>query len=138
MILKPIIYPEYDFLHELKNICIKIPLLQAIKIIPIYAKTNKELCLKKKRKKRKDSPIIQFDGKLASLMSTNIVLEKYVDPGVPLVTISINKFSIPNTLIDLGIAINVMTMENMHNLNIWNIQPTPTLLELENRSKIRP
>jgi hypothetical protein len=31
----------YDLLDELKNVCIKIPLLQAIKDIPIYAKIVK-------------------------------------------------------------------------------------------------
>ena len=36
---------------------------------------------------------------------------KYVDPGIPMVTITINKFSISKTLIDLGEAINVMTLK---------------------------
>jgi len=40
-------------LNELKNICIKIPFLQAIKEIPIFAKEIKELCVKKPRRKRK-------------------------------------------------------------------------------------
>ena len=71
-------------------------------------------------------------------MSTSITMEKYIDLGVPLVTISINSFSIPNTLIDLGATINVMTMETLRNLKIYNIKPTPTILELENRSKVRP
>ena len=39
--------PNYDFLYELRNVCIKIPLLQAIKEIPILAKTIKELSMKK-------------------------------------------------------------------------------------------
>ena len=65
-------------------------------------------------------------------------MEKYIDPGVPLVTISINKFSIPNALIDLGAAINVMTMETLRNLKIYNIRPTPTILELTDRSKVKP
>ena len=71
-------------------------------------------------------------------MSANISIEKYIDPGVPLVTISINKFSIPNTLIDLVAVINVMTMERLYRLNIYNIRPTPTILELANRSKVKP
>ena len=71
-------------------------------------------------------------------MSTNVLVEKYVDPGVPLVTITVNKLPIPNNLIDLGVAINVMTMETMRNLHIWQIQPTPTVLELANWSKIKP
>ena len=70
-------------------------------------------------------------------MSTNISMEKYIDPGVPLVTISINNFSIPNTLIDLGAAINVMAMETLRNLKIYNIRPTPTILELADRSNVK-
>ena len=50
---KPESPSEHDFLDELKNLCIKIPLLQAIKNIPIYAKTIKDLCLKKARRKKK-------------------------------------------------------------------------------------
>ena len=71
-------------------------------------------------------------------MSTNISIEKYIDPGVPLVTIIINRFSIPNTLIDLGATINVMTMETLCNLKIYNIRPTPTILELADKSKVKP
>jgi hypothetical protein len=33
--------PEFDILNELKYICVKIPLLQAIKDIPIYSKVVK-------------------------------------------------------------------------------------------------
>ena len=55
-----------------------------------------------------------------------------------MVAICINNFSIPNTLIDLGVAINVMTMETLRSLNIYNIILTPTILELTDRSKIKP
>lgn len=50
---KKIVLPNYDMLDELKNVCIKIPLLQAIKEIPIFANTNRELSIKKTRKKEK-------------------------------------------------------------------------------------
>jgi hypothetical protein len=125
-------------LNELKNISIKIPLLQAIKDIPIYAKTIKELCNKKTGRKKQDPQTIQVVGKLASLMTTKVISEKYVDPGILIVTIFVNKFSIPNTLIDLGATINVMTMETMQNLHIGNLRPTPMVLELADRSKIKP
>ena len=41
VIEKHVVHPEYDILNELKNICVKIPLLQAIKDIPIYSKVIK-------------------------------------------------------------------------------------------------
>ena len=94
--------------------------------------------MKKSGRKRKEPKIVQVKRQLASLMSTNISIEKYIDPSVPLVTICINNFSIPNNLIDLGSAINVMTMETLRKLNIYNIGPTPTILELTNRSKVKP
>ena len=49
---------EHDFLDELKNVCIKIPLLLAIKNIPIYAKTITDLCLKKVGRKKKEQKIV--------------------------------------------------------------------------------
>ena len=96
-------------------------MLQGIKNIPIYAKIIKDLCLKKVGRKKKEPKIVQVKGQLAILMSTNISMEKYIVLGIPLVTISINKFYIPNTLIDLGAAINVMKMETLRNLKIYNI-----------------
>ena len=53
VIEKPVVHPEYDILNELKNICVKIPLLQAIKDIPIYSKVIKEICIKHLGKKKK-------------------------------------------------------------------------------------
>ena len=38
IIPSPLEHPDFDLLGELKNLCIKIPLLQAIQDIPIYAK----------------------------------------------------------------------------------------------------
>eukprot|EP00253_Pinus_taeda_P035473 PITA_35473 len=114
------------------------PYLERKLKIPIYAKTIKELCIKKTGKKKKDPTTIQVIGKLASLMSTQIIVEKYIDPGIPMVTLSINNFSVPNTLIDLGAAINVMTMETMKNLHLNNIRSTFTILELVDRSKVVP
>lgn len=52
---KQIMLPNYDFLDELKNVCIKIPLLQAIKEISILAKTIKELSIKKPGRKAKET-----------------------------------------------------------------------------------
>ena len=40
---------ENELLGELKNLCVKIPLLQAIKIVPIYNKLIKEKCFKHPR-----------------------------------------------------------------------------------------
>ena len=110
----PMPLPQFDVLDELRNVYVKISLLQAIKDIPIYTKAIKELCIKRPANKRLDSQTIQVIGNLAGLMTNFISMEKYVGPGIPRVTTIIKKILIPNTLIDLGAAINVMTLETMN------------------------
>ena len=63
---------------------------------------------------------------------------KYNDPGNPVVTIDINNVSFPNTLIDLGEAINVMLVHTMKTLQLNHLRPTQTLLELADKSIITP
>ena len=55
---------EFDILNELKNICLKIPLVKAIKYIPIYSKVVKELRIKKLGRKQKDPPTVHKVGGL--------------------------------------------------------------------------
>ena len=114
----------------------KIPLLKSIKDIPIYTKSIKEVCLEKTGKRKKDPPTIHVIGNIAGLMSNIILIEKYVDRGIPIVKITINNFSIPKTLIELGAAINVTPLETIRYLNLQNLQPITTILELVDRSKV--
>jgi len=54
------------------------------------------------------------------------------------VKIHINGIEIPNTLIDIGAAINIMSKQVMDSLRLPNNQFTPTLLQLADRSVIKP
>jgi hypothetical protein len=86
---------------------------------------------------KKDPPTIQVIGKLESLMSTKVTVEKDMDPENPIVTIIINKYPIANTLINLGVAINVMMLETLNQLGLHNLLPTPTVFEFPDRSKVK-
>jgi hypothetical protein len=123
-----------DIEDELRNVCIKIPLLQVIKDIPIYAKIIRDLCIKKPGRKKKEPPLVQVVGKLSEFISK--MPYKYNDPGNPVVTIEINGISLPNTLIDLGAAINVMPFDTMQKLQINKLKPTQTMIELADKSVI--
>lgn len=79
----PIEYPDFDILGELKNICVKIPLLQVIQGIPIYAKNIKELCTKKPKRKKKTTPNVHIVGNLSDLLSGRETLVKYEDRRNP-------------------------------------------------------
>ena len=62
---------EFHFLGELQNIFVKICLLQAMRDVPIYAKTLREYCSKKPGKKSGDLLTIHVMGRLS-----DIILEK--------------------------------------------------------------
>jgi hypothetical protein len=62
-------------------------------------------------------------------MSGKVIMEKYVDPGNHVVIVYINNVPIENTLIDLGVTINVMTVITMEMLQLDGLRPTPTVLE---------
>jgi len=70
-------------------------------------------------------------------MSGQIFVEKYQDPGNPIVSICINDVLFPNTHIDLGSIINIITLQTMEQLQLLNLHPTPTVLELVDRFKIK-
>ena len=97
---KPIVHLEYNILNELKNICIKILVLQDIKDIPIYTKVIMELCIKCSGKKQKDPLTIHVIVEMSKCMTYQSQIAKYTNPGAPVVTIIINNTTIENTLID--------------------------------------
>jgi hypothetical protein len=80
-----------------------------MKDVPIYATTVIDLCLKRPGRKPKDPPTIHVLGKLSDLMLGKDTPVKYDDPGNPVFTVQINQTDLPNTLVDLGAVINVMT-----------------------------
>jgi hypothetical protein len=122
----------------LKNVCVKNSLFQAIKDVPIYAKFVQELYLKKAGRRRKDLPIVQVIGQLVDLMLGKVFTTKYKYFGSPTIDVYINNICIPNTLIDLGVVINVMTRETMEKLKLTNLQQTPIFLQMDNQSIIKP
>lgn len=106
-----------------------IPLLQAIKDVPIYQKIVRDLCVKKPGRKPKDPITIHVMGKLSYLMTCQSLLTKYNDLGNPTLSIYIDETPIPNTLIDLGATINVINKEVFTILGLHGLRKTPTVLE---------
>ena len=50
--------PQFNLLRELKNLYVKIPLLQALHDVPIYARTVWDLCTRKPGRKPRDPPTV--------------------------------------------------------------------------------
>jgi hypothetical protein len=130
---------SFNLLGELQNLHVDIPLLQAIRDVSIYAKTVRDLCIRKPGQKPKDPLTVHVVGDFSELMLGKTPPIKYGDPGNPTVKVKIGQTSIPHVLVDLGVAINIMPIETMQLLQLRiEIRPTPTILELADRSTIKP
>jgi hypothetical protein len=131
--------PSFNLLGELQNLHINIPLLQAIRDVPIYAKTIKYLCIKRPGRTLRDPLTVHVVGDFSELMLGKTPPIKYGDPGNPTVTVQIGQTCIRHVLVDLGVAINIMPIETTQLLQIkTQVRPTPTVLELVDHSTIRP
>jgi hypothetical protein len=131
--------PAFNLLGELQNLYVKIPLLQALRDVPIYARTMRDICVKKPGRKTKDPLTVHVMGDLSALMTGKTPPVKYGDPGHPTVTVQVGKTIIPRVLVDLGAAINIMTLETLQLLQLQDeVRETPTILELADRSIIKP
>eukprot|EP00253_Pinus_taeda_P036019 PITA_36019 len=131
--------PAFNFLGELQNLYVKIPFLQALRDLPIYAITVRDICIKKPGRKAKDLLTVHVMGDLAALMSGKTPPMKYGDPGHPTVIVQVGKTIVSRVLVDLGAAINIMTLETAQLLQLKNvIRETPTILELADHSTIKP
>jgi hypothetical protein len=60
-------------------------------------------------------------GQLVDLVLGKVFTTKYTNPSIPVVDVYIDNICILNTLIDVGDAINLMTMETMEKLKSTNL-----------------
>jgi len=131
--------PAFNLLGELQNLYVKIPLLQALRDVPIYARTVRDICIKKPGRKAKDPLTVHMMGELTALRQRKTPPVKYGDPGHPTITVQVGKTFVYKVLVDLGAAINIMTLETAQLLQLKNfIRETPTILKLADRSTIKP
>jgi len=104
----------------------------------IFTKSIKELSTQGSGRKRKEIKRIQLVRRIANIMMVKTTIQKYLDLGGPLAKTHINRTAIPNTLIDLGETINIMSKQIMDKLKLPNLQYTPTLLQLADKFVIKP
>jgi len=131
--------PTFNLLGELQNLYVKILLLQALRDVPIYARTIRDIWIKKPGRKAKDPLTVHVMGELTALMTEKDPPVKYGDPSHPTVTVQVGKTLVSKVLVDLGAAINIMTLETTQLLQLKNfIRETPTILELADCSTIKP
>ena len=87
MLPKVVGQPQFNLLGESKNIYVKIPLLKSLQDVPIYARTIRDLCTRKRGRKPRDPPTVHVIGKLSTLIMGKTLLDKYDEPRNPTVTV---------------------------------------------------
>ncbi|RDX93217.1 hypothetical protein CR513_24553, partial [Mucuna pruriens] len=125
-----------DLLKLFRKVEINIPLLDAIKQVPKYAKFLKELCIHK-RKKMKGG--VEIEGIVLALAKhEDATVGNYQDPGIFSVPCTIGNYTFIDVMLDLGASINVMPALVYRSLNFGDLEPTRMVIQLANRSIVQP
>ena len=91
-----------NLLDAFKKVTITIPLIDAIKHIPSYAKFLKGICTPHSNPKR-----IQLSETMSSIMMNSLPIKKR-DPGAPIIMSEIGGMSFSRSLVDTGASINIL------------------------------
>ncbi|XP_009629916.1 uncharacterized protein [Nicotiana tomentosiformis] len=123
------------FMEMLKQIQVNIPLIDALKEMPGYAKMMKDLMSHK------------FDFQYLATVTltqtysaivTRPIAEKLSDPGSFTIPRTIGNYTFAKALCDLGASINLMPLAIYKRLGIGRARPTPMLLQLDDLTVKRP
>ncbi|XP_057953051.1 uncharacterized protein LOC131147575 [Malania oleifera] len=120
-----------EMLELFQQVKVNIPLLDAIKQVPAYAKFLKDLCTVK-RKHNVHSKVLLAEQVSSILNATTP--PKYKDPRSPTISIVIGEFKLERALLDLGASVNLLPYSVYEQLGLGELKPTKMTLELADRS----
>ncbi|CAN6445288.1 unnamed protein product [Victoria cruziana] len=121
-----------DMLEMFKAVCINLPLLDAIRQVPAYARFLKELCTKK-RKSRKVPECVMLSEETSSLLQRRLP-PKLEDPGAPIIPCVIGDIRVECALLDLGASVNVLPGYFYDMFNLEGLKPTSMTIQMADRS----
>ncbi|CAM8914810.1 unnamed protein product [Rhodiola kirilowii] len=112
---------DEDVFELFSKVEINIPLLEAIKQIPRYAKFLKELCTNRRRSTKYNQELMSRN---VSAVIQRKVPPKCGDPGTYTIPCTIGNIRIENCMLDLGASINVLPFSIYSCLRIGPLEPT--------------
>ena len=123
---------NHSEIYELfKQVKLNIPLLDAIKQIPSYAKFLKDLCtVKRKLGVNKEA----FMTEQSTSLIRNNLPQKYKDPGSLTISIVVGNSKLGHALVDLGASVNLLSYSVYMDLGLGELEPTNITLQLADRS----
>ncbi|XP_031096917.1 uncharacterized protein LOC116001167 [Ipomoea triloba] len=126
---------QKEILETFRKVEVNIPLLDAIKQIPQYAKFLKELCTNKR--KLKGNEMVNM-GENVSTILQKILPPKCKDPSMFTIPCKIGNVNVERAMLDLGASINVMPLSIYSSLNVGSLKETGVIVQLADRSNVYP
>ncbi|XP_059650697.1 uncharacterized protein LOC132296522 [Cornus florida] len=120
-----------------KQVKINLPLLDAIKQIPPYAKFLKDLCTQKRTSKNHLPKKVRLTENVSAIIQHSTP-PKYKDPGAPTISCVIGDSKIERALLDLEASVNLIPYSVYLQLGLGDLKPTSVVLQLADRSVKHP
>ncbi|KAM2542200.1 hypothetical protein TB2_021662 [Malus domestica] len=126
---------EKDVLETFRKVQVNIPLLDAIKQIPKYAKCLKKLCTTKKRVREKE--VVHVSENVSAILQHKLP-PKCKDPGSFTIPCVIGNTRFKSAMLDLGASINVMPYSIYASMNLGALKNDGVIIQLADRSNAYP
>ncbi|KAM2645501.1 hypothetical protein EV1_019045 [Malus domestica] len=126
---------EKDVLETFRKVHVNIPLLDAIKQIPKYAKFLKKLCITRKRVREKE--VVHVSENVSAMLQRKLPL-KCKDPGSFTIPCVIGNTRFEHAMLDLDASINVMPYSVYASMNLGALKHDGVIIQLANRSNAYP
>ncbi|CAN6700821.1 unnamed protein product [Malus baccata var. baccata] len=126
---------EKDVLEMFRKVHVNIPLLDAIKQIPKYAKFFKKLCTTRKRIREKE--VVHVSENVSALLQRKLP-PKCKDPGSFTIPCVIGNTRFDHAMLDLGASINVMSYSVYASMNLGKLKNDGVIIQLADRSNAYP
>ncbi|KAK9063928.1 hypothetical protein SSX86_017800 [Deinandra increscens subsp. villosa] len=126
---------EQEIMDTFRKVEVNIPLLDAIKQVPRYAKFLKELCTSKR--KLKGNETVKVGENISAVLQKRLPT-KCKDPGVFTVPCKLGNITVPRAMLDLGASINVLPYSIFKTLNVGPLKRTGVIIQLADRSVVHP
>ncbi|XP_071914078.1 uncharacterized protein [Coffea arabica] len=126
---------EKEILEVFRKVEINIPLLDAIKQVPKYAKFLRDLCVNRRRLRGDERVIV---GENVSAVLQRKLPPKCGDPGMFTIPCKIGNTVIRRAMLDLGASINVMPKSIYASLKLGPLKETGIIIQLADRTNVYP
>ncbi|XP_070664548.1 uncharacterized protein [Malus domestica] len=122
---------EKDILEMFRKVHVNIPLLDAIKQIPKYAKFLKKLCTTRKQIREKE--VVHVSENVFAMLQRKLP-PKCKDPGSFTIPCIIGNTRFEHAMLDLGAPINVMPYSVYASMNLGELKNDGVIIQLADRS----